>query len=133
LPDPRVRAVVDILAAARLLTMSEGHVEGAHEALFREWPLLQSWLAEDVVGRAVARRLALAAAEWDADGREVGALWRGARLAGRPAFAPPPAGELTPTEHEFLAAGRERLEAERLEAESRAATTARQNRRLRRL
>jgi WD40 repeat protein len=133
LPDPRVRAVVDILAAARLLTMSEGHVEVAHEALFREWPLLQSWLAEDVVGRAVARRLALAAAEWDADGREVGALWRGARLAAGLEFAALHAGELTPTEHEFLAAGRERLEAERLEAESRAATTARQNRRLRRL
>lgn len=133
LPDPRVRGVVDTLAAARMLTVSEGHVEVAHEALFREWPRLQSWLAEDVVGRTVARRLALAAAEWDAEGREVGALWRGARLAAGLEFAAGHPDELTPTEHEFLAAGRERLEAERLDAESRAATTARQNRRLRRL
>ena len=53
----------------------------AHEALFREWPRLRGWLTEDASGRAVQRRLAPAASEWEAEGREPGLLWRGTRLA----------------------------------------------------
>ena len=74
---PGLRRVLDRLAEARLLTIGDAHVEVAHEALFREWPRLQGWLTDDAAGRAVQRRLALAASEWAAEGREPGALWRG--------------------------------------------------------
>lgn len=131
LPHPGVRQVVEELAAARLLAVADAHVEVAHEALFREWPRLRGWLVEDAAGRAVQRRLAVAAAEWDADGREGSALWTGTRLAsglevltGRP-------DELTSVERDFLAAGRDAVDAEQRAAQQRATATARQNRRLR--
>ena len=47
LPHSGVREVLEELATARLLTVSDGHVEVAHEALFREWPRLRTWLVED--------------------------------------------------------------------------------------
>jgi WD40 repeat protein len=133
LPDPQIRPVVDALADARLLSVSEGHVEVAHEALFREWPRLRAWLTDDAAGRAVARRLAIAAGEWDAEDREGELLWRGARLAAALDFALDHPQELTPTEHAFLDAGQRRLDAQRAADQERAATAARQNRRLRRL
>ena len=40
-----VAHVLDVLAEARLITISEGEVEVAHEALLREWPRLRTWLA----------------------------------------------------------------------------------------
>jgi WD40 repeat protein/DNA-binding SARP family transcriptional activator len=131
LPDSRARAVVDPLTQARLLTVSEGHVEVAHEALFREWPRLRAWLDEDAAGRAVQRRLAVAAAEWDANGRELTELWRGTRLAAGVEFAAAHSDEVTDTERAFLDDGQAQLDAERREAEERAAAATRQNRRLR--
>jgi DNA-binding SARP family transcriptional activator/WD40 repeat protein len=133
LPHPGIREVLEELAAGRLLTVSDGHVEVAHEALFREWPRLRAWLVEDAAGRAVQRRLAVAAAEWDADGREPSALWTGARLASGLEVVESRPDELTPVEHEFLDAGREALQAQQRAAEERALATTRQNRRLRRL
>ena len=126
-----IRQVVEELAAARLLTVTDGYVEVAHEALFREWPRLRGWLVEDAAGRAVQRRLAVAASEWDADGREPSALWTGTRLASGLEVLGARPDELTPTEHEFLAAGRDALDAEQRATEDRARSTARQNRRLR--
>ena len=133
LPRPDVREVVEELSAGRLVTVSDGHVEVAHEALFREWPRLRAWLVEDAAGRAVQRRLALAAGEWDAEGREPSALWTGARLASGLEVAEARPEEITPVEREFLDAGRQALEAEQHAAEERARVSARQNRRLRRL
>jgi hypothetical protein len=66
---------------ARLLTTGEGTVEVAHEALIRYWPTLRAWLDEDREGRLLHRRLTEAAQEWEALRRDVGALYRGARLA----------------------------------------------------
>jgi DNA-binding SARP family transcriptional activator/WD40 repeat protein len=133
LPRPDVREVVEELSAGRLLTVSDGAVEVAHEALFREWPRLRAWLVEDASGRAVQRRLAVSAAEWDAEGREPSGLWTGARLASGLDVARVRPDELTPVEREFLEAGRQALDAEQRLAEERAAATSRQNRRLRRL
>lgn len=130
LPETRVRAVVDPLAAARLLTVDAGHVEVAHEALFREWPRLLAWLHENAAARAVQPRLAVAAAEWDADGRDPTDLWRGPRLAAAAEFAATHPIEVTDVERAFVAAAQERLDAERRTAEERAATATRQNRRL---
>src|SRR5215207_65555 len=130
-PDRRVRAVVDPLAQARLLSVSAGHVEVAHEALFREWPRLRAWLDEDAAGRAVQRRLAVAAGEWDAGGREGTEPWRGTRLAAGTDFAAAHPDEVTDIERAFLEAGQAQHDAERRAAEERAAAATRQNRRLR--
>jgi WD40 repeat protein/DNA-binding SARP family transcriptional activator len=131
LPDPRVRAVVEPLAAARLLSLDAGFVEVAHEALFREWPRLRAWLEEHAAVRAVQRRLAVAAAEWDEGGREATELWRGGRLAAGVDFAAAYPNEVTTLEREFLDAGQAQLDAERRQAEQRAAAAIKQNRRLR--
>jgi WD40 repeat protein len=61
--------------------MSATTVEVAHEALFREWPRLRSWLEEDAQGRRTHARLTDAAREWDAAGRDPSDVYRGARLA----------------------------------------------------
>ncbi|MFD1946781.1 PQQ-binding-like beta-propeller repeat protein, partial [Nocardioides aestuarii] len=123
--------VVERLADARLLTLSDGHVEVAHEALFREWPRLRGWLAEDAAGRAVQRRLAVAAGDWAEEGREPALLWRGARLEAGIEVAALRPEEVTATEREFLDAGAAAADAERREVEERAATEVRRNRRLR--
>ena len=131
LPHRGTRQVIEELAAARLITVTDGYVEVAHEALFREWPRLRTWLVEDAAGRAVQRRLAVAAAEWDADGREASALWSGTRLASGLEVRAARPDELTPTEEDFLEASGAAVDAEHRAAEERAAVAAHQNRRLR--
>ncbi|MGW3649007.1 nSTAND1 domain-containing NTPase [Streptomyces sp. NPDC000878] len=76
-----VRAVLDLAARARLLTLDRERVELAHEALIRCWPRLHGWLTEDREATRTARRLTDAAQTWEALGREPGALYRGTRLA----------------------------------------------------
>ena len=84
------RRVLDVLTDSRLLTVSEGEVEVAHEALLREWPRLRGWLEEDAEGRRLHRQLACRGARL---GRRRPrprralprrAPGRGARLGGRP-------------------------------------------------
>ena len=81
LDDEGVADVLSVLADDRLVTIGEGEVEVAHEALLREWPRLRSWLEEDAQGRHLHQQLSAAAREWDAGGRDPGELYRGARLA----------------------------------------------------
>jgi DNA-binding SARP family transcriptional activator/WD40 repeat protein/tRNA A37 threonylcarbamoyladenosine biosynthesis protein TsaE len=131
LPDPASDEVVQHFTDARLLSRSDGHVEVAHESLFREWPRLAAWIREDADTRGVRHRLAEAAREWDADGRDRADLWRGVRLASAVEVAR--AGGLTEVEQAFLDAGTGEVEAETREAEQRAAGAVRQNRRLRSL
>jgi WD40 repeat protein/basic membrane lipoprotein Med (substrate-binding protein (PBP1-ABC) superfamily)/DNA-binding SARP family transcriptional activator len=82
-PDevPKVEGVLDVLAKARLVTLGEGTVEVAHEALIREWPTLRRWLMEDREGLRLHRHLTEAARGWEELDRDPGALYRGARLA----------------------------------------------------
>ena len=94
--------VVNRLADRRLLTVSDGSVEVAHEALLREWPRLRGWLDEDVEGRHLHRGLREAARAWDADGRDAGGLYRGARLASALEWAAGHDPELNATERAFL-------------------------------
>ena len=102
----RSREVVNRLADRRLLTVSDGSVEVAHEALLREWPRLRAWLDEDVEGRRLHRGLREAARAWDADGRDAGGLYRGARLASALEWAAGHDPELNATERAFLDEGR---------------------------
>ncbi|HZI98775.1 MAG TPA: BTAD domain-containing putative transcriptional regulator, partial [Actinomycetales bacterium] len=104
--DNDARAVLDTLAARRLLTVSETHAEVAHEALLREWPRLRGWLDEDEVGRRLRRHLAPAALAWMASG-DPGELYRGSRLAGALDWQGNHPDDLTDVEHDFLRASRD--------------------------
>src|SRR6185436_1950226 len=68
--DGEVAQIAHVLADQRLLTISAGAVELAHEALLREWPRLRGWLEEDAEGRRLRRHLTTAATEWEASGRD---------------------------------------------------------------
>ena len=124
--DEAVGDVLDVLAASRLVMVSAGTAEVAHEALLREWPRLRDWLEEDDEGRRLHHHLATAAREWHAGGRDPGELLRGARLASTLDWAAGHAGDLNAVERAFVDAGHGQSEAE--------ATRARRtNRRLRTL
>ncbi len=96
------RPVLDELTDSRLLTVTEGEVEVAHEALLREWPRLRGWLEDDAEGRRLHRHLRAAASEWDAGGRDRGELYRGARLAAARDWAADHEPELAARERTFL-------------------------------
>ena len=101
-----VARVLDVLTDRRLLTISAGTVEVAHEALLREWPRLRGWLEEDAEGRRLHRHLAHAARDWDQRGRDRGELYRGARLASALEWRTEHEPELDAAEHQFLDASR---------------------------
>jgi class 3 adenylate cyclase len=100
-PD-NVRALLERLADARLVTLDDGAAEVAHEALIRAWPRLRGWLEEDRAGIRAHRQLGDAARVWDAGGRETSDLYRGTRLAGAVELAQAGRGELNATERAFL-------------------------------
>jgi WD40 repeat protein/tRNA A-37 threonylcarbamoyl transferase component Bud32 len=118
--------VLATLADSRLVTVSEGSVEVAHEALLREWPRLNDWIEEDAEGRRLRRHVTQAATEWDAAGRDPGELYRGARLASAMDWSADHAFELNELERAFVAQSREASERETKRAR-------RTNRRLRAL
>jgi DNA-binding SARP family transcriptional activator/WD40 repeat protein len=103
---PEVARAVDVLTDRRLLTVSEGTVEVAHEALLREWPRLRGWLEADSEGRRLHRHLIDAARTWDASARDPGDLYRGARLAVAREWRHDHEDELNSTERAFLDASR---------------------------
>ncbi|HEX9674904.1 MAG TPA: protein kinase [Anaerolineales bacterium] len=102
--DISTHAVLATLAAARLITLSEEHVEVAHEALIREWPRLRVWLDADREGLRIHRHLTEAAQAWQALDRDPGELYRGGRLAQASEWAEAQQADLNPLEHEFLGA-----------------------------
>ena len=125
----RNRDVADVLATladGRLVTVGEGSVEVAHEALLREWPRLREWIEEDTEGRRLRRRITRAATEWEAGGRDQGELYRGARLAAALDWTADHALDLNELEREFVTGSREVSEQETMRAR-------RMNRRLRAL
>ena len=116
--------VLSVLTERRLLTMSQGSVELAHEALLRHWPRLEGWIEDDVDGRRLHGHLMRAAREWNDAGRDPAELYRGARLAATLEWATAHPQAVNTRERDFLAAARD--------AQDREATLRRrQNRRLR--
>jgi DNA-binding SARP family transcriptional activator/WD40 repeat protein len=99
---PDVAAVVAQLTDRRLLTISDGTVEVAHEALLREWPRLRSWLDDDAQGRRLHRQIGDAAQTWHADARDPGGLYRGARLSGALEWRTTHGEQMNATERAFL-------------------------------
>lgn len=131
LSNPRVLTVIEPLAEQRLLTVDAGSVEVAHEALFREWPRLRTWLDEESTDRRFRRRLAQAAIDWDERGRQDSEVWRGTLLAAGQAWLERSPELLTGSEQAFVTAGMRQLNAERAQAENRAESAVKQSRRLR--
>ncbi|MEU4767298.1 XRE family transcriptional regulator [Actinosynnema sp. NPDC023794] len=115
-------ALLDRLAAARLITLDRDTVELTHEALLRAWPRLVGWLDEDREALRAHRRLTGAADDWRAHDRDPDALYRGVHLEQARRLA----SRLNAAEREFVDAG---LAAER----DREALRRRGVRRLRRL
>ena len=110
--EATVDAVLRTLADARLVTIGEGTVEVAHEALIRHWPTLREWLDDDREGRLLHRRLTEAAQEWEVLDHDPGALFRGTRLATTGDWATTHDPELNDREREFLTASRQASEQE---------------------
>jgi WD40 repeat protein len=111
--------LLDELVQARLVTVDEGTVQVAHEALIREWPRLRGWLNEDRESLRVHRHLTRSAGAWEAMGRDPGELYRGARLAAALEWAGEGA-ELSAEERAFLDASRAEQERELREVRRRA-------------
>jgi hypothetical protein len=110
--DPeRVERVLTRLLDARLLRTSRGdaagdvQVEVTHEALIRNWPTLVQWLEEEREALRRRRRLTTAANQWQALGRDVGALLRGAALEEAERYA-----DLSDRERAFVQASRAEVE-----------------------
>lgn len=124
-PGQDLDVVVERLTAARLITLSEGTVELAHEALITGWPRLRDWIDQDRERLREQRRLDEAARTWDELDRDPGALYRGTRLdraeelfggtGGRPGQAEQE-DDLTRPERAFLTAALAARDAERGEA-----------------
>ena len=70
---PESRPLVDLLVEQRLLSRDvaqdtgETTIEPAHEALLRQWPLLQGWLDDDAIQLTVLDGVKRAAREWRAN------------------------------------------------------------------
>jgi WD40 repeat protein/DNA-binding SARP family transcriptional activator len=100
------------LTEARLITIAEGTVEVAHEALLRDWPRLRGWLEDDAEGRRLQRHVTESARAWDDGGRDDGDLYRGARLTAALDWADAHDPDLNTAEREYLATSRTASEGE---------------------
>lgn len=74
--EPRL---LDLLAEARLVTLTEDGVELAHDAVLR-WPRLVEWIDEQRENLGTHQQLVTAIELWEASDRDPLALYRGARL-----------------------------------------------------
>jgi formylglycine-generating enzyme required for sulfatase activity len=109
------RPLIDYLVAQRLLATDisketgEQTIEPVHEALLRQWGLLQGWLAEDAGLLSVMEGVKRASRDWAANGKNstwlvhsTGRLEAAERLRERADLA----ANLEPTDREYLAACR---------------------------
>ncbi len=102
--------VIEAFGRARLLRFDheersrEPTVEISHEAMFRAWPRLDTWIEEGEDDLRLLGHLTAAALDWDAGGREESELYRGSRLDSALDFAAAHRDELSTTEEAFLEA-----------------------------
>ncbi|MGO9354716.1 MAG: SUMF1/EgtB/PvdO family nonheme iron enzyme [Mycobacterium sp.] len=109
------RPLLQKLVEQRLLTTDidkqtgEGTIEPAHEALLRQWGLVEGWLTEDAALLAVLDAVRRASREWRESGRSNAWLAHTAdRLAAAERLSERPdlAAGLEPTDRDYLAACR---------------------------
>jgi len=88
---PLVRHLIDarLLATDRIAETGETTIEPAHEALLRQWGLLQGWLEADFAALSALEGVRRATREWEANARDEAWL---AHAGGRleDAASPPP-------------------------------------------
>ena len=113
-----LRAVLNTLAEARLITLNEDSAEVAHEALIREWKRLHDWLTQDREGLLLHRHLTESTQEWESRGHDPAELYRGARLAQVREWATANDDKLNAPEQAFLTASIEQEHHELLERET---------------
>ncbi|MET8165898.1 helix-turn-helix domain-containing protein [Streptomyces sp. NPDC005329] len=101
-------AALDAFVRARLITADRDTVEIAHEALLHAWPRLRGWIDADRNGLLIHQQLAHAADEWEREGGDPSALYRGTRLDTVRAWAEELDGRsrLSAREEAFLRASR---------------------------
>ncbi|WP_405889489.1 hypothetical protein OG427_02875 [Streptomyces sp. NBC_00133] len=80
-------AVISTFTEGRLLTHERDTVEITHEALLHAWPRLRQWIDTDRAGNLIRQELEEAGADWERNGRDAGALYRGSRLEAARAWA----------------------------------------------
>ncbi|HSL46133.1 MAG TPA: helix-turn-helix domain-containing protein [Anaerolineales bacterium] len=114
----QLRAVLNTLAEARLVTLNEDSAEVAHEALIREWHRLHEWLTQDREGLLLHRHLTESAHEWEARGHDPSELYRGARLAQVREWALVNGERLNAAEQAFLTTSIEQEQHDALEREA---------------
>ena len=110
--------VLEALVEVRLITVREGEVEVAHEALIRRWPTLQEWLADNRERLRFERQLKRDAQQWLDLGRDDGVLYRGARLVQASELVDSGNVKLAALPVEFLSTSREQEEREEWEREA---------------
>ncbi len=127
-----LRGLVD----ARLVTVDSGTAEIAHEAVFREWPRLHSWVQESRDAFRVLGQLRAGAEAWSEQHDDSG-LYRGARLQtvleviGEFGGSGSAALSLDPTSQLFLDASVAAAKRQETERATQVARERRANRRLR--
>ncbi len=117
--------VIHAYGKYRLLTFDrdpitrESTVEVAHEALIREWPRLQNWLAESRSDVRMQRLLAAGTQEWQWAEKDASYLLRGSRLSQFEGWAGTTTVALTQQESAFLHASLDAREQQQAEEEAR--------------
>ncbi|HET6790575.1 MAG TPA: extracellular solute-binding protein [Actinomycetota bacterium] len=121
-----IEGVIDLFGHHRLLAFDRDPttrgptVEVAHEALLGSWDRLRIWIDDARADLLQHRRLAAAAAEWDASGRDPGLLPRGRRLEEVSAWATSSEIDLSRDETEYVAAGEHQRDQEQAAERTRA-------------
>jgi len=119
------RPLVDLLVEQRLLSTDvakdtgETTIEPAHEALLRQWGLLQGWLEEDTGLLTVLDGIKRAARDWAANSKSSSWLGHGAdrlRAAERLLVRPDLAANLEPTDTAYVIACQRQETSERRRA-----------------
>jgi WD40 repeat protein len=106
---PDVLNLLERYVKARLLVSrgegAERILEVAHEALFRSWDRLVTWLNADREFLLWRERLRAAIEEWSRTGQDVGAVLRGAALAEAERWLAERASDLAANELDYIATG----------------------------
>ena len=106
------RPLVNLLIEQRLLSTDvaketkETTIEPAHEALLRQWGLLQGWLKEDIALLTVLDGIKRGARDWAANGKATSWLAHSEerlRAAERLLMRPDLAANLEPTDNDYIA------------------------------
>jgi WD40 repeat protein/transcriptional regulator with XRE-family HTH domain len=103
----RVESILDQFVNARLLTSDAEELSLSHESLLQAWPRLAGWIEADLDSLRRHRQLTSAAQQWNAEGRDEDALWRGMRLEDTQRWLDADSErsrDLNRTEREFLGA-----------------------------